>query len=201
MKTTGMKNKILSLAAITATFFLLPTLAHAHTGHGATHGFFNGAGHPIGGLDHLLAMIAVGLWAAMMGGRAVWVVPSAFVGVMAIGGVLGMSGVGLPFVEQGILLSVVVLGVLIAAAVKKMPLLVGALLAGTFALFHGHAHGTEMPSDTSGLAYGVGFAVSTVLLHAAGIGLGMALKKFASETCVRVAGAAVVVAGIGLWVS
>lgn len=201
MKTSGMKNKTLSIAAIVGTLFLLPTLAHAHPGHGATHGFFNGAGHPIGGLDHLLAMVAVGLWAAMMGGRAVWVVPSAFVGVMAIGGALGVSGVGLLFVEQGILLSVVVLGVLIAAAVKKMPLAASAAAVGLFALFHGHAHGTEMPSDASGLAYGVGFVASTVLLHAAGIGLGVALKKFASELWVRVAGATVVVAGICLWVT
>jgi urease accessory protein len=199
-KTSPMKNKHLSISTITATFFLLPTLAHAHTGHGATNGFFNGAGHPIGGLDHLLAMIAVGLWAAQMGGRAVWAVPSAFVGVMALGGVLGMSGVGLPFVEQGILLSVVVLGVLIAAAVTKMPLAASAAVVGLFALFHGHAHGTEMPANTSGMFYGIGFAVSTVLLHAAGIGLGVGMKKVANEKWVRVAGAAVVAAGVCLWI-
>jgi urease accessory protein len=195
-----MKNKHLSIATITATLFLLPTLAHAHTGHGATSGFFNGAGHPISGLDHVLVMIAVGLWAAQMGGRAVWAVPTAFVAVMALGGALGMGGVGLPFVEQGILLSVVALGMLIAAAVTKMPLAASVAVVGLFALFHGHAHGTEMPADTSGMFYGVGFAVSTALLHAAGIGLGVGMKKIANEKWVRVAGAAVVVAGVCLWI-
>jgi urease accessory protein len=151
-------------------------------------------------LDHLLAMIAVGLWAAQMGGRALWAVPTAFVAVMALGGALGMGGVGLPFVEQGILLSVVALGVLIAAAVTKMPLVASASVVGLFALFHGHAHGTEMPADTSGLFYGIGFAVSTALLHAAGIGLGFGMKKIANENWVRAAGAAVVVAGVCLWV-
>src|SRR5207249_3448575 len=116
-------------------------------------------------------------WAAQIGGRAVWVVPSAFVGVMVLGGALGMGGASVPFMETGILVSVLVLGVLIAAAVTKMPLLASAAVVGLFALFHGHAHGAEMPESTSGILYGVGFMLSTAFLHALGIGLGIWLKK------------------------
>ncbi|MFG1296248.1 HupE/UreJ family protein [Xanthobacter variabilis] len=185
------------LAAIATT---LPTLAFAHTGVGATHGFVHGFGHPLGGLDHMLAMVTVGIFAWQLGGRAIWAVPATFVALMAVGGALGVSGVNVPFVELGIGLSVVVLGAVVAFGLKA-PLAVAMALAGFFAIFHGHAHGTEMPLDASGLSYGLGFMLATGLLHVAGIGLGMAIGRFGEthgEKFVRGAGAAVAVAGIAL---
>ncbi|WP_234053521.1 MULTISPECIES: HupE/UreJ family protein [unclassified Xanthobacter] len=185
------------LAAIATT---LPTLAFAHTGVGATHGFVHGFGHPLGGLDHMLAMVTVGIFAWQLGGRAIWAVPATFVALMAVGGALGVSGVNVPFVELGIGLSVVVLGAVVAFGLKA-PLAVAMALAGFFAIFHGHAHGTEMPLDASGLSYGLGFMLATGLLHVAGIGLGMAIGRFGEthgERFVRGAGAAVAVAGLAL---
>ncbi len=159
---------VLSLSLV----FLLPSLAQAHPGiPGHTHGFDNGLFHPLTGLDHICAMIAVGLWAAQRGGRALWLVPLTFVSVMAFGGALGMSGIALPFVETGIVASVLILGVLIAAAVR-LPLMASAAMVGLFALFHGFAHGAEMPDTASGLVYGIGFIAATAILHLCGIGLG-----------------------------
>jgi urease accessory protein len=174
---------------------LAPSLAHAHSG--AAQGFLSGITHPIHGIDHLLAMIAVGLWAAQLGGRAVWAVPASFVGVMAIGGLLGTTGWHLPLVETGILVSVLLLGLLIAFAVR-VPVWAGALLVGVFALFHGHAHGAEMPADASGLLYAGGFVLTTAALHAAGIGVGLALKFSPAATALRIAGACVVAGGAAL---
>jgi urease accessory protein len=142
-------------------------------------------------------MVAVGLWAAQQGKRAVWAVPLAFVATMALGGALGMAGLALPYVEQGIAASVLVLGVLIAAA-ARLPLAAGMLLVAVFALFHGHAHGAEMPSTASGLAYGAGFVAATALLHACGVGLGLTLKKLERPAALRFAGAAVALCGVGL---
>lgn len=147
-------------------------VAFAHTGEGYLSGFGYGFMHPFGGFDHLLAMVAVGLWATQVGGRAAWVVPLAFVSAMALGGILGMSGVSLPFTESGILTSVVLLGALILLAIRP-PLWIGAGLGGLFAVFHGQAHGTEMPVSVSGLEYALGFMVATALLHLAGVGLGL----------------------------
>jgi urease accessory protein len=175
---------------------LLPSLAQAHTGVGATSGFANGLAHPLTGLDHLCAMIAVGLWAVQRGGRAIWLVPLAFVSVMTLGAILGMAGIALPFVEKGILASVLVLGVLIAAAVR-LPLVMSVILVGLFALFHGHAHGAEMPVTASGFTYGIGFVAMTAMLHLAGIGWGLALQKIASEKILRYTGGAI--AGCGLY--
>ncbi len=179
---------------------LAPTLAHAHTGVGATHGFWHGAGHPVSGLDHICAMVAVGLWAAQTGGRALWAVPASFVGVMAFGGFLGVAGVPVPYVEQGIMTSVLILGVLIAAAVR-LPLAASCAVVGLFALCHGHAHGAEMPVDSSGLAYGIGFMISTALLHLAGIGLGITVQKFAQAAVVRLAGGAIALCGVYLFLA
>ena len=127
-------------------FFFLPDIAFAHTGVGETTGFMHGFSHPIGGVDHILAMVAVGLWATQIGGRALWVVPCTFVGVMVLGGVLGFTGIHMPFVEEGILVSILILGVLIAGAFK-IPLMYSSLIVGLFAIFHGYAHGTEMPAQ------------------------------------------------------
>jgi len=185
---------------LVALGLLAPSLAHAHTGVGPTHGFASGFSHPLGGLDHLCAMLAVGLWAAQMGGRARWAVPLSFVSVMAVGGALGMAGMSLPFAEQGIVLSVLTLGVLIAAS-ARLPLVASVILVGLFAVCHGHSHGAEMPETASGLFYAGGFILATTMLHAFGIGLGMALQGVAKPRLVRVMGAAIAICGIALWLS
>jgi urease accessory protein len=180
--------------AVLAAIFLLPSLAHAHVGVGETGGFLHGMGHPLSGLDHICAMVAVGLWASQMGGRAIWAVPLTFVGVMALAGALGMFGFRVPFVETGIVVSVLTLGVLIAAAVR-LPLSSSMIIVGLFAIFHGYAHGAEMPETASGLAYAAGFVAATAFLHACGIGLGIAIQKLASPAVVRFAGIAIVFCG------
>lgn len=170
--------------------------AHAHVGVGTTSSFAAGFMHPLSGIDHMTVMIAVGLWAALKGGKAIWAWPAAFVGVMLVGGALGMLQMPLPFVEPGILASVVVLGLLVALA-ADLPVSAGVAIIGLFALFHGHAHGTEVPENTGGLEYMAGFAAATALLHAtgiaAGLGLGMRFRGLA-----RAAGAACAAVGVGL---
>ena len=146
------------LALTLAALLVASGPAQAHTGIGGTLGLAQGFGHPIGGIDHLLVMVAVGLFAAHLGGRALWLVPLSFISAMAIGGAFGITGIFLPSVEVGIALSVVVFGVSVAAR-PHLPTLVAMTLAGFFALFHGQAHGAEMPEATSGLAYGVGFVL------------------------------------------
>jgi urease accessory protein len=183
-----------------ASLLVAPALAHAHTGAGPAHGFLHGVEHPIFGLDHLLAMLAVGLWAVQLGGRAIWAVPASFVGVMALGGLLGMSGFQFPMVETGILVSVLLLGLLVAFAVR-IPVWASALLVGVFALFHGFAHGAEMPAEASGLAYAAGFALATALLHGVGIGFGLAVRNLRFAPVLRIAGGAVMVAGVVLALS
>jgi len=183
--------RLLALIAL-----LLPTAALAHPGHDEA-GLVAGLQHPISGLDHIAVMIAVGLWAALAGGRALWVWPATFVGVMLVGGALGMAHVPLPLVEPGILASVVVLGLMVALAID-LPVALGAALIGVFALFHGHAHGSEVPEAASGIAYLFGFALTTAALHAVGIGLAFALTSAHARPLVRVAGAACVAVGIGL---
>jgi urease accessory protein len=150
--------------------------------------------HPLTGLDHVLAMTSVGLWASQKGGRALWVWPSAFVGVMLVGGALGMQGVALPMVEPMIAVSVLVLGLLIASA-TRLPLWAGAALVGLFALAHGNAHGLEAPETGAGLQYALGFAFSTVALHGIGIALGRASDQRRWTKIIRTSG--VVAAGVG----
>jgi urease accessory protein len=175
--------------------FALPVLAHAHPGHDGhelTWDFATGAAHPFSGWDHLLAMIAVGLWAAQLGGRCRWLVPVAFVTVMALGAAPGPAGFAVPGVEQGIAVSLLVLGLLIATAVR-LPVPAGMAIVGLFALFHGAAHGSEMPATADGIGYGAGFVAATALLHVVGLGLGFALKNH--EKAVRFAGGAVAIVG------
>lgn len=150
--------------------------ALAHVGHGPAEGLMHGLLHPISGLDHVLAMVAVGLYAAQLGGRALWLVPSAFVGTMIIGGYLGFAGVPLPMVEQVIGLSVVVMGVMIAFGLR-LPEFAAMALVGLFALFHGNAHGSEGMGLASFLSYATGFIIATTLLHLSGIMLGLALER------------------------
>lgn len=189
--------------AAPAIFFALTNSALAHTGVGDASGFVHGFSHPLGGLDHVLAMVAVGLYAAMLGGRALWLVPATFVSIMALGGALGVAGYPLPYAEIGIALSVIVLGLAIAFRIGVSALAAMALV-GIFAIFHGHAHGSEMPQDLSGYEYAAGFMLATALLHCAGIGLGLAAGRFAERggwRIARAAGAAIAVAGIALLAS
>jgi urease accessory protein len=161
----------IAVATIALPTIALPTIASAHPGHDGTPGFIHGFLHPLGGLDHIIAMVAVGLFAARLGGRALWLVPASFVVTMAAAGVAGMAGFALPYVEAGIALSILVLGAAIALE-TTMPVAAAMGLVALFAVFHGHAHGTEMPETMSGLAYGAGFVAATAALHALGLGLG-----------------------------
>ena len=188
------------LASVTAATFamLFAAPAFAHVGHGATSSFAAGLAHPFGGFDHIAVMIAVGLWAALKGGRALWLWPAAFVGVMLVGGILGMTHVALPFVEPAILASVVALGLCVALAID-LPLAVGAVVIGAFALFHGHAHGNEVAQAMSGAEYMAGFALATAALHAAGIGFAQLMARNALRPAIRVAGLACVLVGASLY--
>jgi urease accessory protein len=193
-------KRILHLLAL--ALCLAPTAALAHTGVGDTSGFAHGFMHPLGGLDHLLAMILVGLFAYGLGGRALWLVPLTFVGVMALGGFLGIAEIPVSFIEIGIALSVVVLGAVVAFGIKP-PVAAAMAMVGLFAIFHGHAHGTEMPMDASGLTYGVGFMLATALLHAAGVGIGMLIgmtTRWLGDDVYRAAGGLASLAGIAILV-
>jgi len=194
-----MKYSIRRLAFVPHTLFALlalalPSFAHAHIGTAEASGWMHGLSHPFGGLDHICAMIAVGLWAAQMGGRALWRVPLAFVSVMMLGGLLGMAAIPVPFIDAGIGMSLLVLGVLIAAAVR-LPLSVSIAMVGVFALFHGYAHGAEMPQSVSGLGYAAGFTLATALLHASGMGIALFLKHLGRVKLLRATGGAVAVCG------
>jgi urease accessory protein len=192
----------LALAALAIFAALSPITAMAHTGVGAGAGLAHGLWHPITGLDHVLAMVLVGALAWQLGGRARWLVPATFVLVMAAGGALAVAGAALPLVEIGIALSIVVLGAAVAFGVRA-PVAVAMGIAGLFAVFHGHAHGAEMPVDASGLGYGVGFMIATALLHLGGLGLGY-LAAAAGDRCavvVRSAGGLAAIAGIAILTS
>ncbi|MEO8600504.1 MAG: HupE/UreJ family protein [bacterium] len=167
-------------------------IANAHPGHGG--GLMAGIAHPLFGLDHLLAMVAVGVWAFQLGGRAKWLVPTSFVALMAVAGGVGMSGIALPMIEIGIAASVLILGLLIAFSVRVTPV-VGACIVAMFAIFHGYAHGAEMPLLGSAWQYGIGFVASTAVLHGFGLVLGKGLHK--QGLWLRVAGA--MLAASGTW--
>ncbi|MDB6124398.1 MAG: hupE [Pedosphaera sp.] len=183
-----------------ALFALTPVLAQAHHLPGQSNGFASGLNHPIHGLDHILAMVAVGLWAMQLGGRAIWLVPASFVSLMAVGGVLGMAGVQVPMVETGIIASVLVLGILIATG-ARLPLVVSMAVVGLFAVFHGHAHGAELPKAASGVSFGFGFVLATIALHACGLALGLLAQKRFPIPAIRLAGAAIAIAGFCLWLA
>jgi urease accessory protein len=176
----------------------LPSLAHAHIGVGVASGWAHGVLHPFLGLDHLCAMLAVGLWARQMGGRALWAIPLNFVSVMALGGLLGMSAMSLPFIESGIFFSLIALGFLVAVAIE-LPLSVSAFIVGVFALFHGYAHAAEMPQSASGLFYALGFMLSTAMLHVAGILMATGLAKIGRPQWLRLMGACIAMFGGALY--
>jgi urease accessory protein len=192
MLPSTIKRTMLSALALAAA--VLP--AHAHVGAGIASSLSAGFAHPLSGLDHVAVMIAVGLWAAQKGGRALWAWPIAFVGVMLVGGALGMAHVPVPFVEPAILASVVTLGLMVALTID-LPVSAGVAVIGVFAFFHGHAHGTEVAAGVGGLQYMAGFALATALLHGAGIAAALGLgPRFGGM--VRAAGAACVALGAGL---
>jgi len=186
-----------------------PLLAWAHEETGQAAGFLAGLSHPVSGLDHVMAMVAVGFWGAQLGAPALWALPVAFPMVMAVGGMLGLMGIPLPGVELGIALSAVALGAMVLGEVKAA-LPVAAGLVGFFAIFHGHAHGTELPDGASGLYYSIGllpdgasglyysigFVVATGLLHAAGIGFGMIHTRPHGPAVLRAAGGLVLLGGL-----
>lgn len=182
----------IGLAALLAA---LPTLALAHAGHEHSSSFMTGFMHPIGGLDHLLAMLAVGIWAASLGGRALLTVPLAFVGAMLIGGGMAVAGIQVPFIEQGILLSVILMGALLST---RFPTVICALIAGSFALFHGAAHGLEMPLSANGALYAFGFASATALLHLAGLSFGALITRLQANIATRITGGVIALTGLFL---
>ena len=186
-----------SLATCIAALLVLlwPDTAMAHVESGEAGGFISGVTHPISGLDHVLAMVAVGLWGAQLGSPAVWMLPVAFPMMMAFGGMLGLIGVPVPGVEIGIAVSGVVLGAMVLGEIK-MPIAASIILVGVFAIFHGHAHGTELSEGQNAMLYSLGFVISTGTLHAAGIGIGTVHRWKAGKVAVRGAGALVMLGAL-----
>ncbi len=174
---------------------LFSDTAHAHEQTGSIMGLITGLKHPVSGMDHVLAMISVGLWGAQLGVPAIWVLPIAFPMVMAFGGMIGLMGIPLPGIEAGIAVSACVLGTMVFMEVRP-PLWVATLLVGFFAIFHGHAHGTELPAGSNGLLYSLGFVVATGALHASGIALGLVHRWESGKLAIRGAGLFVALAGV-----
>ena len=173
--------------------------ALAHPQKGEAVGFLTGFRHPISGLDHVLAMVAVGLWGAQLGAPAIWLLPVAFPMVMAMGGMLGLMGVPLPGIEYGIAASAILLGAAVLFELRP-PLAIAAILVGFFAIFHGYAHGTELPPGQSALLYSMGFVIATGCLHAAGIGIGTVHRWGWGQKFLRVVGALVAIGGgVFMW--
>ena len=174
---------------------LLPSTAAAHTQGGEALGFFSGLAHPVSGVDHVLAMVAVGLWGAQLGSPAIWILPVTFPMVMAFGGTLGLMGLQLPGIEICIALSAIALGFMVLREAQPN-LLAAAFLVGFFAIFHGHAHGTELPPGANGMLYSIGFVIATGTLHAAGIAIGLVHRWPVGRLALRAAGALVSLGGV-----
>lgn len=192
---TGVRSAACVLSLLLAT----ASPAFAHVQAGQAKGFVTGLRHPVSGADHVLAMIAVGLWGAQLGVPAIWLLPVTFPMVMAFGGFLALVGIALPGVEVGIALSALVLGLAVASEARP-PLAVAGVLVAMFAIFHGHAHGAELPAGQSGLMYSIGFVVATGCLHGIGIAIGEVRRWRGGRVFLRLAGAAVALAGVGfLW--
>jgi urease accessory protein len=171
-------------------------VASAHEGAGITGGFASGFIHPVLGWDHVAAMVAVGLWGVFLGSPAIWILPVVFPLVMAFGGALGVIGVPIPAVETGIAASAIVLGAMVAFAARP-PIWVAAVIVGVFAVFHGHAHGTELPGAANPLAYSLGFVIATGLLHLSGIAFGMLAHWPIGKITVQAGGSVIALAGVG----
>jgi len=183
----------MALGALVLLLASTPVLAHVQGGEAA--GFLSGLSHPVSGWDHVLAMVAVGLWGAQLGPPALWLLPVTFPMVMAVGGMLGLMGFPIPGVEIGIAVSALVLGVMVLLEARP-PLAVAAVVVGFFGVFHGHAHGTELPAGQSGLLYSVGFVFATGCLHGVGIAIGLIHRWPAGRRVLRGAGAVVALAGV-----
>jgi urease accessory protein len=187
--------QVLTVLVVNVLIWCWPDIAMAHVESGQTGGFLDGVDHPISGLDHVLAMVAVGLWGAQLGLPAVWLLPIAFPMMMAFGGMLGLMGVPVPGIEIGIAVSGIVLGAMVLGEVKT-PVAAAIVMVGIFAIFHGHAHGTELPPGQNAMLYSLGFVVSTGTLHAAGIGLGLGHQWKVGRVLLRAAGAVVMIGGL-----
>ena len=192
---SGGRPSALARPVLTAILLLLPLSALAHVETGVVGGFLSGLSHPVSGLDHVLAMVAVGLWGAQLGLPALWVLPVAFPIMMAFGGMLGLIGTPVPGVEIGIAGSAIVLGALVLGQVR-LPLSIALAIVAFFAIFHGHAHGTELESGQNALLYSLGFVIATGLLHAVGIGIGLVHRWDLGRLLLRGAGALVMLGGI-----
>ena len=182
------------LAALILMLLVSATPLSAHVQEGQAQGFLTGLRHPISGWDHVLAMISVGLWGAQLGAPAIWLLPVTFPMMMAVGGFLALIGIPVAGVELGVALSALLLGLMVALEAKPK-LAVAAVLVGAFAIFHGHAHGAELPAGQSGLAYSIGFVVATGCLHGVGILIGVAHTWATGRAALRLAGATVAIAG------
>ena len=190
-----MKRVPSSMQIAAIVLALWPVVAHAHVAPGQAVGLVTGFRHPWSGLDHILAMIAVGIWGAQLGAPAIWLLPVTFPMVMACGGFLGLIGVPLPGVECGIAASALLLGAMVSLEARP-PLLWAAVLVGIFGLYHGHAHGTEVPDGQNGMVYSMGFVIATGCLHAAGIALGLLHPLPAGRWALRGAGACIAIMGL-----
>lgn len=188
-------SRLRSGLALLAFSTAMASPAWAHVEKGAASGLVAGLHHPISGWDHILAMIAVGLWGAQLGAPAIWLLPVTFPMVMAFGGFLGLIGIPLPGIEIGIALSAIMLGLMVATEARP-PLGVAAALVAIFAVFHGHAHGTELPENQSGMLYSIGFVIATGCLHAIGIAIGLIHRWPLGQKVVRAAGAGITLAGV-----
>ena len=178
---------------------MISVFTFAHDGEGLSGGFINGFLHPILGWDHVVAMVAVGLWGAFLGQPAIWLLPVVFPLIMALGGALGVLGVALPGVETGIAVSAVVLGVLVALALR-LPITLAGIIVALFAIFHGHAHGTELPTAANPLAYSVGFVIATGLLHVLGITFGLLVRWPIGQMLVQLGGGMIALTGVAFLV-
>ena len=187
-------GRIASLAIMLCLTGIAP--AYAHEGAGVAGGLISGFLHPILGWDHVAAMVAVGLWGAFLGKPAIWQLPVVFPLVMVFGGILGVAGVPIPQVETGIAASALVLGVLVALAVRP-PIWVAWVVVGVFAIFHGHAHGTELPEAANAVSYSIGFVIGTGLMHLIGIGFGLLAHWPQGRVAGRAGGGVIALAGLG----
>lgn len=190
----AVQRSYFSILAVVLTLMFMPS-AHAHVQQGQAVSFLTGLEHPVSGLDHILAMVAVGLWGAQLGNPAIWLLPIAFPMMMAFGAMMGLIGMGLPGIEIGIAVSAIVLGCMVLGEVRPK-LAVAVIVVGFFAVFHGHAHGTELPAGQSGLLYSMGFVIATGCLHAAGIVIGLIHRWPAGRLILRGGGAVIAMMGV-----
>ena len=184
------------LQYLVVIFFLSNSLAYAHGGIGLNSGIAGGFMHPLSGLDHIAAMVAVGLWGAFLGRPAIWLLPVVFPLIMVVGGVFGMLHLPIPAIETGIASSAIVLGLMVALAARP-PLWIAAIMVAIFAIFHGYAHGAELPNATNPIAYSIGFVVATGLLHLSGIAFGLLVEWPQGKVAVRLGGAVIALVGVG----